>query len=112
MARPRTDEVLYSGMTSATTRQVHATRKAGAEVRKQSSAKLTENGDLVVELVEAERKSVAEQMWGLINVDTPADNVKEVALALRMYANYLESFKGQVQSILRANEKVERSDSE
>ena len=107
MAKPRTDDVLYTGMTSATTRRVLATRKAGAEERQQAKAKLTERGEEVVSLIESELNGVGKKLWELIDVATPADNVKEVALALRLYSNYLETLKGEVQTVLRKTEVVD-----
>lgn len=98
---PRTDELLYSGMTSVTARRVKSVQRQEAEKRKEQRARLTKAGDDLVALIDQERSGIGEQLWDLINVDTQADNVKEVALALRMYANYLQQFKGQVQTVLR-----------
>lgn len=97
----RTDEILYSGITSAASRRVAERRKAEEIKRSKSATDVIPAGTQLLDYIQSEKAAIPTRLWELINVETPKDNVKEVSIALRLYDDMLARLSTQVKLILK-----------
>lgn len=97
----RTDEALYTGITSAASRKVAERRKVEEAKRKKSATDVIPAGAQLLEYIQSEKDAVPTRIWEMISVETPKENVKEVSIALKLYDDMLARLSTQVRLILK-----------
>lgn len=99
----RDDGSLYTGITS-TSQRVQGVKEERKETKAAKRAELQPDAHLIIELIEKERQSVPDKVWELTSAQTPADEIKAILGALRLYETYLSNLKNQVSNVLRTKE--------
>lgn len=97
----RTDEILYSGISSAASRKVANRRKAEETRRVKSAKDVIPAGKQLLDYIQSEKDAIPSRIWDMINLETPKENVKEVSIALKLYDDMLARLSTQVKLILK-----------
>ena len=97
----RNDSVLYTGMTSASTRKVADHKKQLKEKKNEERIALLPAGDVVLDLLDKEIASLPSRVYELINFEDSETHIKSKLMALRMYESELSALKRRVVSTLK-----------
>lgn len=108
----RTDEALYTGLTSASTARVKEDRKKVNEEKQRVAAELFKDNKVVFELVDQEIASIPRQIWDLAGLTDDEEHYKSSLIALKKYDAFLASFRLTLQNKLRVRLPKEQKESE
>ena len=96
------DSALYTGITSVSARRVSAKKEIATDKKIQSRNELVPKADLVLDIIDAERDAIPTKIWGLTSSESTEESVRAMLGALRLYNNYLDSLRNQLQNVLRS----------
>ena len=100
----RNDASLYSGLTSNSFRTVktNPVREAKSEEKKDRQQKLTPATEIIIELLEKERKLVYDKLAKLpITIDTTEENVKSLLLSYQMNLAFIDRVENSLKNVMR-----------
>lgn len=104
--RPRADNVLDTGMTSAATRRQEERLKRQRELRENRRAQLTPGAEIIVQWIDQEIAEAKDLTKMIINIDTE-DNVRAQLLAKQYHVDFLLKLKSKTKNILREVKQAE-----
>lgn len=110
MSNVRTDEVLYTGMTTASASRIKRVREDLAERRKAAQVELQPDGHVILRVIAEEKANIPLQIWDLTSLETKAEDVKIVSQALKMYDAYLASLEMTVKQLLKKPKVVDEDE--
>ncbi len=95
---PRTDEDLYTGMSSATLNtgayeKVKASKAVLEQVKQENTKVVLPVLSLIKSVTDEEKNTLKERFYELITIDSPEQEYKSLAVALRLYEQYLNDFE-------------------
>ena len=98
---PRTDEDLYTGMTSASAAKVKAQRTRIADKKKEDRAVLQKDDHLILNTLQVEIDSIPRQIFDLVTIDDNESDVRAKLIALKLYEEKLIVLKQAFENTLR-----------
>jgi len=97
----RTDEILYTGMTSASfAKQVEA-KKERASKKRVAKNELKPSIEAIFKILAEERATVAGELANLIHLEMKPEDVKSTLLGLRLADARLQSIERKIANALR-----------
>ena len=103
----RTDDVLYTGINSASFNKSQKAKSKRRAVRETQRIVLTPAGELLTTEIARERELIGKELANLIHVDTDKEDVKSIVVGLKMADSRLASLHQKLNNILREQKPVE-----
>ena len=99
--KTRDDSLLYTGLTSASSRRLQDKKKQDKEAKQAKRNELVPKADIVLKELEKERLTIAKELGNLIHLEMNEQNIKATVLGLRMADQRLVSVITRLNNILR-----------
>lgn len=96
----RTDESLYTGITSVTAREQDAKKKQKQDIAQSDAASNKKELDRLVTLIESSRAKIPTRIWELTGIETPEADIKSVLIALKLLDTELANFEAEARIAL------------
>lgn len=101
----RDDSFLYSGLTSASTRQNAEKRAEDKKERQHQKSVLTPAAELIKTEIEKERLKTTDITNLIMDPTSDEANIKALLLAKKMHLEFLSNFQTVIQNVLREEKK-------
>lgn len=98
---PRDDSILYTGVSSASSRANAEKRKEMRREKSQERGKLLPVAELINKIIEKEKKDVCDVRSFVISEATPEESIKADLLARKLNLEFIERFHGKINNLLR-----------
>lgn len=100
----RDDALLYTGMTSAS-RKVQEKKGEKSQQKTEKRTQLEPYTEIIVNEIQKDKDMLGELLLGIVNPDTPDDQLQAKLDAIRLHRTWLLSFETRMKNILRRREK-------
>lgn len=101
----RSDGLLHTGMTSRTALTQVRNRRNRQATKRASYEQLKPIHEELLNKIQSERDGIAQSILGYVNASMDTEEIKETLVAMRMYDEFLKSFKLDVFNIMRERER-------
>lgn len=97
----RTDEILYTGMTSASFAKQVKAKKERASKKRVAKNELKPAVETILNQIAAERTAIANELANLIHLEMNPEDVKSTVLGLRLADQKLQNLERNIGNALR-----------
>jgi hypothetical protein len=99
----RSDDILYTGMTSRTPtlKKISDDKKEKQRLKQEKQVKLQKGVDIILELLDKEREKTVLKMLEAISTETPQEDIKSVIVSLNLYKETVNNLQSRIKSIMR-----------